>query len=142
MAGSRRRVRLGSGLDLRKLADTIAHLADSEGAPLALICNLARHADSWVHLSRDPSGEWNGSPCWKLVAGLPPVESAPTALAAAAVDLPVGARVISWEPGIFVDIALPLNTGPEALARLIVSIITSLHGVTDVAGVEVSMETL
>jgi hypothetical protein len=136
---SRHRIRLGSGLDQRKLADTIMQLTRT-GKGTAVVCDVHGQLESWVHLAwRHPSEGDDAE--WNMSFGFPLNNNhVEDALAKRGIILPEGSRVASWTGSIYAAIVLPEHISPAQLAELIEHIMVRLQGVVNRFDVEVALE--
>lgn len=141
---SKRRVRLGSGLDPHKLAGTIRQIAVADHPLPALVCHLPEHEDSWLHLTAVAGPVVVDAPPmlsgWKLVLGYPTREQPGDLLKRLSITLPAGAGIGQWEAGIYAGIHLPADTPPEAIAALMVSIAQCLQNVGSGQSIETALE--
>jgi len=141
---SKRRVRLGSGLDPHKLAGTIRQVALADPPPPALVCHLAGEADSWIHLTAIADPPEADEPLiltgWKLMLGYPTQEPPADLLSRLSIALPAGARVDKWEAGIYASIHLPPDAPPETIAMLITNIAYRVQNVDTTQSIETALE--
>jgi hypothetical protein len=141
---SRRRVRLGSGLDPHKLAGTIRQIAIADPPLPALVCHLSEKEDSWIHLTAIAGpAEVDAPPVltgWKLMLGYPTGEPPADLLSRLSITLPAGAGIDEWEAGIYASIHLPPDTSPEAIAALITNIAHRLQSIDAAQSIETALE--
>lgn len=139
---TRRRIQLGSGLDLRKLADSIDHIVES-AEQMALICDSPRFPDAWVHLSKrcDPSDSGSLSRvAWVLTVGYPQQDDPLRTLKAVGCQLPNTSLLLAWEQGIYARVALPEAASSIEIAVIIECIMIGLHRIAAPSDVELALE--
>ncbi len=141
---SKRRIRLGSGLDPNKLAGTIRQIAVTDPPLPALVCHLPEREDSWIQLTAiaEPP-EVDEAPVlssWVLMIGYPSQEQPGALLARLPIALPDGASIDAWEAGVYAIIRLSPDTPVEAIARLVVGISQHVHGVDRIHSIETALE--
>ncbi len=138
-----RRVALGSGLELTKLADTVRQLADADPPAPVLICQDDTKPDAWIHLSltsQEPDGSPASEASWTLMLGYPAREDLESVMTAHHISLPAGSKVSSMEPGLHVTIAMPRAASPEAIARAIHQLMAGIQQVEAFAPIELTLE--
>jgi hypothetical protein len=132
-------LRLGSGLDPRKLAETIVQIAPDNDGPLALICDAPGFSHGWIHLSAGvPDDPAAGG--WMFQAGFPTSQAPAEALTSAGFPLVGEIEVVAWEPNLYVSLRLPSDLPADAIARLIVATMRHLQHVPQQAEVRVALE--
>lgn len=141
---SKRRVRLGSGLDPHKLAGTVRQIAVADPPLPALVCHLVEDEDGWIHLTAITGPSGGHAPAvltgWKLMFGCSAQEPPSELLRRLAINLPAGAHIDEWEAGIFASIHLPTETSPEAVAALIAAIAHRLQNADAARDIETALE--
>jgi hypothetical protein len=139
---TRRRIQLGSGLDLRKLADSIEHISQSSES-MALICDSVQFADAWVHLLRGQQASWphkSDETAWLLTVGYTQEDPPLRALELVGCHMPPGSRLLAWERGLYARLALPHTSASSEIALMIERIMLGLHGLTSESDVELALE--
>lgn len=136
-------MRLGSGLDPAKLADTLRQPDLASGkAVLACVSPDVDHA--WVQLTADPHAPLVGNDPsnydWHMTLGYPSGEEPHTEFTSAGFDLPSGVRVVEWQAGLFVKLALPGVIEASNLAELIIVAMQRIQFVGRTDPVEITLE--
>lgn len=140
---TKRRVRLGIGLDAQKLADTIQQTFDAfEDLPGL---SLDAHTESgWLHLSpkagQDATGNLTHVTGWLLTFGYPhywePIEH----LSSLKISLPEGGKLTDWEAALFASFWLPPGAPPHDLAVLAIALLRQVQAVSEDTSVEIALE--
>lgn len=140
---TKRRVRLGIGLDRRKLADTVEQAFDSFAEMPGLSLD-AHTEDGWLHLfpkaGFDAQGEMTSVIGWLLTFGYQHEVEPGEALAAQAISLAEGVRLAGWESGLYASFWLPPTMAPDEIAGLAIALVRRVQGVPDDSQVEVALE--
>lgn len=141
---SKRRVRLGSGLDPQKLADTIQQTFDAFADAPGLSLDAHQVEDGWLHLMPRVSLDIDGNPTrvigWLLTFGYPHLADPLSQLAELKVALPEKAKLAGWEPELYATLWLPPDLPFDALAALLISLSRQVQGVTDDSHLEIALE--
>ena len=139
MAIAKRRLQLGSGLDPRKLAETVAQIAPAGDASQALICDAPGFSHGWIHLARglpdDPQAD-----CWTFQAGFPTGQAPAEALTSAGFPLGDSIEVEAWEANLYMSLRLPSTLPADTIARLIIVTMRHLQNIPHQAEVHVALE--
>jgi hypothetical protein len=141
---SRRRVRLGSGLEPHKLAGAIRQIALADTLPPALTCHAPGQEDSWMHLTalvEAAAGEKQVRViAWKLTFGYAFEQHLDDLAGRSRIVLPPGAVVGEWEAGIYATINLGGDTPPDTIANLMLDVAYHLQSVDEPQDVELELE--
>lgn len=141
---SKRRVRLGSGLDLNKLADTIRQITLTEGQTPDLICNAPGHDHGWVHLSARTGTQEEANRQeilgWVLTLGYPSERDAGIMFEETGLDLPDGTHTISQTANVYVKLLLPSETSPTEIAHIVRHIMVNIQHVEIDEKAEIALE--
>jgi hypothetical protein len=141
---TKRRVRLGSGLDPQKLTDTIQQAFDAFEQMPGLSINAHAMEDGWLHLypkaGFDAEGEMTHVIGWLLTFGYPHEEAPEEKLAGLKSLQAGGVKLAAWEVGLYASYWLPPGTPAEELAGLAIALAREVQGVADGAHVEVALE--
>ena len=117
-----RRVALGSGLDLAKLASTVRQITLSDPPPPVLICQAESNPDAWVHLALTnlpPHGIPSAETSWTLMLGCPAQADIANLLAKMQAVLPRESQVLDTQAGLQATIRIPFEASPEDIAQSI-----------------------
>lgn len=141
---TKRRMRLGIGLDQQKLADTIRQVFDtSENLP-SLTLDVHAMDDGWLHLTPQTSREASDNPAevigWLMTFGFPHSAQPLSKLAELDIKLDEGGKLASWESGLYVSLWLPPGMSFADIAQLAIELITKLLAVPSDAHIEVALE--
>lgn len=141
---TKRRVRLGSGLDRQKLTDTIQQAFDAFEEMPGLSINARAMEDGWLHLypkaGVDAKGEMTHVIGWLLTFGYPH-EAEPGEKLAELKSLQAGGvKLAAWEVGLYASYWLPPGTPAEEIAALAIALVRDVQGVADGARVEIALE--
>lgn len=138
-----RRVALGSGLDLAKLASTVRQVAISEPPPPVLVCQAETIPDAWAHLSvtnLPQDGLPTPDTAWTLMLGYPTQGDLAALLARMQSILPPGGEVLDSQAGLQATIRIPFDATPEQVAQAIQLVMVHLQRVDRSAPVELALE--
>ncbi|MBN1429224.1 MAG: hypothetical protein JXB07_12690 [Anaerolineae bacterium] len=141
---SRRRVRLGSGLDPLKLAGAIRQIAITDTPPPALACHAPGQEDSWMHLMALVEKPEKDAPTtitgWKLTFGYAFENELGDLPGRSRIVLPAGATIDAWEAGIYASIHIPHDASPDTIANLMLDIAYHLQDIDEPQDVELELE--
>jgi hypothetical protein len=141
---TRRRVRLGIGLDQQKLSDTIRQTFDSFKELPGLSIDAHTVENGWLHLtpkaSEDAAGNLTHVIHWLLTFGYPGDAEPPQELTAPSVALTALVKLANWQPGLYVSYWLPAETPADDIAALAIALIREVQGVPESAHVEIALE--
>jgi len=141
---TKRRVRLGSGLDRQKLTDTIQQAFDSFEEMPGLSINAHAMEDGWLHLypkaGVDAEGEMTHVIGWLLTFGYPHDGEPGRKLSRLAMLGAEGVKLAAWEVGLYASYWLPPGTPPEDIADLTIALMREVQGVSEEAHLEVALE--
>ena len=138
-----RRVALGSGLDLAKLASTVRQIAVSEPPPPVLVCQAETNPDAWAHLSvvnLAPDGLPTPDTSWTLMLGYPSQGNLDAVLGQLRAILPAGSAVLDRQAGLQATVRIPFAATPEQVAQAIQLTMVQLQRVERGAPVELALE--
>ena len=128
---AKRRVRLGSGLDPLKLADTIQQIRDDELPRPALICHAEGLDHGWVHLQFNTN-------YWSLIVGYPRQEKPDATLKGLFLEMPF--TITRWESHLYMEIHVSTSTDPIKIAHTISQLMFTLQSVPPEQTIELALE--
>lgn len=140
----KRRVRLGSGLDPQKLADTVKQAGDTFERYPGVSVDAHGVDEGWIHVVPQAGQDDGGNPTrvtgWLVTFGYPHGRTPAESLAQAGITLPEGHKLAGWEAGMYASLWLPADTSPDAIADLIIALARDLHHATGEQHVEIALE--
>lgn len=138
-----RRVALGSGLELAKLASTVRQIAISDPPPPVLICQAESNPDAWVHLSLSnlpAHGIASKDTAWTLILGYPVQDDIQALLAKMQSVLPRNSEVIDSKAGLQATVRIPYSATPEEIAQSIQLAMLHIQRVDRSSPIELALE--
>ena len=141
---TKRRVRLGIGLDWQKLADTIQQAFDTFEKLPGLSVDAHQVANGWLHLipksGHDAEGNLTRVIGWLLTFGYPHGEEPLKELAGLSGLRAEGIKLAGWEPGLYASFWLPPEMPSQEIAALAITLVREVQLVPDDAHVEIALE--
>lgn len=140
----KRRVRLGSGLDPQKLADTVKQAGESFERYPGVSVDAHGVDEGWIHIVPQAGQDGNGDPTqvigWLVTFGYPHDEPPADKLGETKIALPEGYKLAAWEAAMYASLWLPADTSPDTIAHLIIALARDLHRTTNEQHVEIALE--
>lgn len=140
---TKKRMRLGIGLDRQKLADTITQACDSFKQMPGL--SIDTHTeDGWLHLFPKPGHDSEGKLThvigWLLTFGYPHDEEPGKLLTTRNVEMSGGVKLAAWEAGLYASYWLPPKMPSEEIADLAIALVQRVQAAPEEAHVEIALE--